>query len=42
MNAMYFDGELSEDEKEKIRRKIKKAIEMAESEDDLVEQGIII
>jgi CRISPR/Cas system-associated endoribonuclease Cas2 len=42
MNAMYFDGELSENEKEKIRRKIKKAIEMAESEDDLIEQGIII
>jgi len=42
MNAMYFDRELSEDEKEKIRRKIKKAIEMAESEDDLIEQGIII
>jgi predicted solute-binding protein len=42
MNAMYFDRELSENEKEKIRRKIKKAIEMAESEDDLVEQGIII
>jgi hypothetical protein len=42
MNAMYFDGELSEDEKEKIRRKVKKAIEMAESEDDLIEQGIII
>jgi predicted solute-binding protein len=42
MNAMYFDRELSEDEKEKIRRKIKKAIEMAGSEDDLVEQGIII
>ena len=27
MNAMYFDRELSEDEKEKIRRKIKKAID---------------
>jgi CRISPR/Cas system-associated endoribonuclease Cas2 len=42
MNTVYFDGELSENEKEKIRRKIKKAIEMAESEDDLIEQGIII
>lgn len=39
---MYFDEELSESEKEKIRKKIKKAIEMAESEDDLIEQGIII
>jgi hypothetical protein len=42
IDGMYFDEELSESEKEKIRKKIKKAIEMAESEDDLIEQGIII
>jgi len=42
MNTVYFDRELSEDEKEKIRKKIKKAIEEARSEDDLIEQGIII
>jgi hypothetical protein len=42
MDGVYSDKELSEDEKEKIRRKIKKAIEEAKSEDELIEQGIII
>jgi hypothetical protein len=42
MGLPDFDRELSEDEKEKIYRRIKKAIEEARSEDDLIEQGIII
>jgi hypothetical protein len=42
MGLPDFDGELSDDKKEKIYRRIKKAIEEARSEDDLIEQGIII
>jgi hypothetical protein len=42
MGLLDFNEELSEGEKEKIRRKIKKAIEEAKSEDELIEQGIII
>jgi hypothetical protein len=44
MNPPHFtlDGGLSEEEKAEIRKKIKKAIEEAKSEDDLIRQGIII
>jgi hypothetical protein len=42
MGILDLNEELTEGEKEKIRRKIKKAIEKAKSEDELIEQGIII
>jgi hypothetical protein len=36
------DGKLPEDEKAKIIKRIKKALDEAKSEDELIDQGIIL
>jgi poly-gamma-glutamate capsule biosynthesis protein CapA/YwtB (metallophosphatase superfamily) len=36
------NGRLPEDEKAKIAERIKKALDKAKSEDDLIDQGIIL